>query len=217
MPDRAEPGDHAAGITASVLSVQSGDDGASVGVESRVGFRVLTRVKGEITPAAAVNGVSPTYTTSWNPLRPGDLTVTFDVVNEGNTRLLAKGVVDAGGQQVAFPAEGENAQELLPGDTRTLSVVVEDVWPLFVVPANVTLARHVIHDGRRKRGRRSRRGRSRRVGRAVAAAHRLAGIALLVLAILGGRVRSRRRLDTLLAEAREEGRKDATAAAVLTP
>ncbi|MFH8248735.1 hypothetical protein ACH3VR_00020 [Microbacterium sp. B2969] len=209
VPDRAEPGDHAAGITASVLSVQSAQDGTSVGVESRVGFRVLTRVTGEIAPAASLPSVATDYTTSWNPLRPGELTVTFDVSNDGNTRLLAKGVVEAGGQQVAFPAEGENPQELLPGDVRTITTVVQNVWPTFVVPTTVTLnATSATMDGASVEIDPVQAG---TVAWAVPWPQLivLAGIALIVLAIVWGRIRSRRKLDTLLAQAREEGRQDA--------
>ncbi|TDN91733.1 uncharacterized protein DUF916 [Microbacterium sp. BK668] len=209
VPERAEPGDHAAGITASVLSVQSAEDGTSLGVESRIGFRVLTRVTGEITPAASIAGIATNYTTSWNPLKPGELTVTFDVSNDGNTRLLATGTVEAGGQEVAYPAEGESQQELLPGDVRTITAVVRDVWPLFVVPTTVTLDATVLTlDG-------STDSLAPVVESAVAWAVPwpqlliLLGIALIILAISWGRIRSRRKLDSLLAEAREEGRKAA--------
>ncbi|WP_211255876.1 hypothetical protein [Microbacterium trichothecenolyticum] len=210
VPDRAEPGDHAAGITASILSVKQADDGTSVGVESRVGFRVLTRVSGEITPAASLASLAGGYTTSWNPLRPGEATVTFDVVNEGNTRLLAEGSVSAGGRTVFFPGVGESPQELLPGDTRTITVVVDDVWPLFVVPATVTLAPTVVTMS----------DSSDTLDPVTAGAViwampwpqllLLAGIALIVWAILWGRLRSRRRLAAMLdgarAQALEEGR-----------
>ncbi|WP_240642097.1 DUF916 domain-containing protein [Microbacterium sulfonylureivorans] len=211
VPDTAEPGDHAAGITASILSVQSGDDGASVGVESRVGFRVLTRVTGEITPAAAVESLVAGYSLSWNPLRPGEMTVTFDVVNEGNTRLIAEGVVEAGGQQAAFPAEGEIRQELLPGDTRSMAAVVDDVWPLFLVPTKVVLRPIVVTmDGETATM-------TPVVAEVVVWAVPwpqlllLAGVALVIGAIVWGRIRSRRRLDALLSDAREAGRREADA------
>jgi hypothetical protein len=209
VPDTAEPGDHAAGITASILSVQSGEDGASVGVESRVGFRVLTRVTGEITPAAAVESLAASYALSWNPFRPGEMTVTFDVVNEGNTRLIAEGVAQAGGQQAVFPAEGDIRQELLPGDTRTMTAVVDGVWPLFLVPTKVVLRPVVVTmDGETT---------------AMTPVEAevlvwavpwpqlllLAGIALIIVALLWGRRRSKAKLATALEEAREEGRRAA--------
>src|SRR5690606_18399488 len=100
VPERTEPGDHAAGITASVTSVQAAEDGTNVGAVSRIGVRVLTRVTGEVTPAAALEGVVTRYDLSWNPARPGHATVTFEVHNEGNTRLFAEGTVDVGGREV---------------------------------------------------------------------------------------------------------------------
>ncbi len=212
VPDRAEPGDHAAGITASVLSVKSAEDGTSVGVESRVGFRVLTRVAGEITPGASLAAVSGDYTTSWNPLRPGEATVTFDVVNQGNTRLLAEGSVSAGGRTVFFPAADEPSQELLPGDTRTISVVIDDVWPLFVVPATVILAPTVITMAD------SAETLDPVKGDAVVWAVPwpqlavLLGVGLLVAAVVWRRGRSRGRLDAMLLEAREAGRREAVQA-----
>src|SRR5699024_1409234 len=44
VPDQAEPGDHPAGVAASVVSRQSAEDGTAVGVESRMGVKVITRV-----------------------------------------------------------------------------------------------------------------------------------------------------------------------------
>ncbi|WP_250443060.1 DUF916 domain-containing protein [Actinotalea sp. C106] len=207
VPEAAEPGDHAAGITASVSSVQSDGDGAQVSVESRVGLRVLTRVNGEIAPAATVSGVDPGYEVRWNPARPGSATVTFDVVNDGNTRLLAEGSVAVGGQETVFPSQEAGRQELLPGDSRTLSVEVDGVWPLVSLPVTVELDPVVLTvDG------------STTDMAPVTADVRmwavpwpqllvLLGLALVVYAAVGNRRRQRRRLDTLLARARDEGRR----------
>lgn len=210
VPDNAGPGDHAAGITASVLSVQTGDDGANVGIESRVGFRVTTRVTGEITPEPVIGAVSGAYALSWNPFRPGEVTVTFEVENAGNTILLVEGVVNAGGQSAVFPAGGEKPQELLPGDSRDFSVVVDDVWPLFAVPVEVVVAPTIL----------TMTGETSEVTPVTASISVwampwpqlivLSGIALVVWAMVWGRIRSRRRLDSMLADAREAGRREAT-------
>ncbi|GAB3147687.1 DUF916 domain-containing protein [Microbacterium neimengense] len=144
VPERAEPGDYAAGVTASILSAGSAEGGASVGVESRIGFRVLTRVTGEITPAASLDALVGDYRLSWNPLRPGGAQVSFDVVNDGNTRLAAAGTVSVGGRTVSFPAEGQQAQELLPGDRREITVVVDEVWPWVLLTTTVTLTPEVL-------------------------------------------------------------------------
>ncbi|HEX5858188.1 MAG TPA: hypothetical protein VFY91_08775 [Microbacterium sp.] len=209
VPELAEPGDHAAGITASVLSVQSSEDGTSVGVESRVGFRVTTRVTGELAPKAEVQALTGDYTLSWNPFRPGEMTVTFDVANQGNAILLAEGSVNAGGQTVTFPAVGENPQELLPGDTRTITATVEDVWPLFLVTTGVTLTPTVqTMDGATT-------AMTPVTAEVVVWAVPwpqlivLLGIALVILSIAWGRIRSRRKVAALVAEAKEQGRREA--------
>jgi len=44
-----------------VLSTSVSGDGANVGVESRVGFRVMTRVTGELVPSAALTRASGSY------------------------------------------------------------------------------------------------------------------------------------------------------------
>ncbi|MCD0443155.1 DUF916 domain-containing protein [Glycomyces sp. A-F 0318] len=208
VPENATPGDHAAGVAASVLSQQVGSDGATIGVESRVGFRVMTRVTGELAPAAALEAVASSYDLSWNPLAPGVAQVTFDVVNTGNTRLTVTGAVTVGGREVAFPRADEIDQELLPGEQRTFTVAVEDVWPLVFVPASLEVTPAVVGDGD---------------GTSVDAATAdvgvwavpfpqliaLAGVALLVWSGLWGRRRSRVRLEEKLAQARAEGRRAA--------
>jgi len=60
VPERAEPGDHAAGIAASIRSVQSAE-GTQLGVESRVGFRVMTRVAGELAPSLDIAATAADY------------------------------------------------------------------------------------------------------------------------------------------------------------
>lgn len=208
VPEDAEPGDHAAGITASVISGAHGE-GTGVGVESRVGFKVMTQVTGELVPAFSVEGVQTDYLLSWNPFRPGDITTTFTVVNTGNTRLMVEGALDVAGQTIAFPAEGERRSELLPGEERTYTLAIDDVWPLFGFPADLTVAPVVSS--------------SAEGATAVAAAttasfvwampwpHLLVvlGVALLLIALLWNRIRSRRRMDRLIEKAVERGREQA--------
>lgn len=206
VPENAEPGDHAAGIAASVLSLAQGD-GAGVGVESRVGFRVMTRVTGALAPAYAVTNVDTGYRTSWNPIRPGSIDISFDVVNEGNTRLAVVGALEIAGRSVAFPA-GTDPQELLPGETRSFSIAVDGVWPLLALPGEIELAPTVSTAG----------GEEATVAPSSTGVFVWAvpwpqllvviGTLLVVLALLWRRGRSKRRLDTLLEQAREEGRRD---------
>ena len=134
VPDNATPGDHAAGIAASIFSAGSGD-GASIGVESRVGFRVLTRVSGEIAPGLVVDETDAVYTRSWNPLKPGSVLVTYTLENTGNVRMAVSGHA---GPLAEGSALTETA-ELLPGDRRVFTVDVADVWPLGLVTIPLTI------------------------------------------------------------------------------
>ncbi|WP_022891357.1 DUF916 domain-containing protein [Agromyces subbeticus] len=210
VPDNAEPGDHAAGIAASVMSTSSGD-GAAVGVESRVGFRVMTQVTGELEPVFSVQHVVADYRTSWNPLHPGDIAVSFDVVNEGNVRLSVGGTVDIAGRQVAFPADAERQQDILPGEHHTFTADLDGVWPLFGFAGEIVVSPTVTTVG----------GDTAEVAPASTSIFVwavpwsqllvLIGLALIIVALVWRRGRSKRRFDMLLAQAREAGRQDSAA------
>ncbi len=133
VPDNATPGDHAAGIAASVSFVgQNPDGGGTLGVESRVGFRVITRVTGDVQPAMTATGLAATYDMSANPLSPGSMQVSTVLANTGNIALAITGTATAGGQSAPFAIgdAGATAIELLPGDQRTVTANVTGVWPL---------------------------------------------------------------------------------------
>jgi archaellum component FlaG (FlaF/FlaG flagellin family) len=211
VPPTSEPGDHAAGITASILSVQTTGDGARLGVETRVGFRVLLRVTGVIAPAVALTEAEAAHHLSWNPLRPGSAEVSFIVVNEGNTRVRVTGTVTVTGKETPFPAPGESAQELLPGDVRPITVAVDEVWPLFRISATVTLtATAVTTDGTTT---------SLEPVTAQATAWAIpwpqilvVGVVVLIAAIVAGAlIASRRRINALLDQAWDDGRRSAEA------
>lgn len=213
VPENATPGDHAAGIAASVVSEGTGPDGSGVGVESRIGFRVMTRVTGEVAPALSVENTAGDYRLSWNPLQPGSLSLVADVVNTGNVRLLLDGTASAQGASAPLIASDTARQELLPGDRRTVSVQLDGIWPLFGVGANLTVAPTVVAPDQ--------------APVAVAPVTEsltvaavplpqllvLAGVALVLAALLAGRSRSRRRVAALVHQAREEGRRAAAAPA----
>ncbi|WP_277207695.1 hypothetical protein [Isoptericola croceus] len=207
VPENASPGDHAAGIAASILSRQAMDGGGTVGVESRVGFRVMTRVAGDVDPGVTVDGVFASYRASGNPFAPGAAAVRFDVVNIGNTRVVVTGAVEAAGRVIEFPADAEPDQELLPGDRRTVVVPVDDLWPTVFVPAHLHVTPRVLEGSGSEMAPLS-------VSLGVWAwpwsqLAVLAGLALIVGSGLWGRVRSKRRLTRMLALAREEGRREA--------
>jgi hypothetical protein len=206
VPKDAEPGDHAAGVAASILSTSTHANGANVGVESRVGFRVMVRVTGDLTPGATIDNVTTTQRVSWNPFAPGGLTVEFDVVNTGNTRLRLTGAVTASGHDTTFPPRDE-PQELLVGDTRHFTVAVEDVWATVFVPVAVTIDPEVIVVNGDAPKLAAVRTETTALAMPWSQLALLVGSAMILSAILWRRNTSKRRLDGLLEDAREEGRR----------
>jgi hypothetical protein len=197
VPGNATPGDHAAGIAASILSTGTTADGARVGVESRVGFRVMTRVSGELAPALAVHEASSVYTTSWNPFSPGDLAITYTAENAGNTQLrLADEIGGAGTER----------GDLLPGEQRTVTIEPLSVWPVGLVTVDVIVHGTVPSDGAEVAP-----VRTSIVVWAIPWPHllMLAGILLIVAAVFFGRRRSKARIERLLEAARADGRTEA--------
>lgn len=218
VPRNATPGDHAAGIAASVSSTGRDEGGNSIGVESRIGFRVLTRVTGELAPSFVVDDVQTDYRTNWNPLEPGSMNVSFLLRNTGNLRLmLAATVVTGLGPSAEYaPAPGERALEFLPGDERRVTLSVTGVWPTFAVPGDLTVSPQVVAP-------------DDETDVTVAPATEsfvgwampwpqllvLLGVALIIGGIVWDRIRGRRRLRQAVAAAREDERSRVDAPASL--
>ncbi|KSU56359.1 WxL protein peptidoglycan domain-containing protein [Microbacterium enclense] len=144
VPEDATPGDHLAGVAASVVS--RGD--SQVGLESRVGFRVLTRVTGELSVALSA-GVTSTFDSSWNPFQSGGLRIDYRIENVGNTRLGATPTFRIAGPFGLFARDVEGAvlDETAPGETRASSLDVPGLWPLGWYSVDMTLAPAAVVDG----------------------------------------------------------------------
>jgi hypothetical protein len=197
VPSNATPGDHAAGVAASVSSVGTTSDGAQIGVDSRIGFRVLTQVAGELAPAMAVSGMTADYEPSWNPFAPGELSIRYTAENAGNTQLSfdekTAGTVTERG-------------DLFPGERREVVVEPSRVWPFGLISAEVVVHASVPTDD----------------ALAVAPVTEtvmvwavpwvqlavLAVAAAIVLAMIVARRRRKASIDRLIEEARAEGRRE---------
>lgn len=210
VPQNATPGDHAAGVAASVFSSGAGDDGSKVSVESRVGFRVITRVTGTLQPSVAASGVDASYRYSWNPFEPGSLTVDVGVVNDGNVMVRLEHGAELPGTPVA--TDDEERVEMLPGDERTVSVQSRGVWPLLFARGAVVLTPDANADGSAP----AERAEPVRVEFFVwtvpwpQLAVALAAV-LIAGAFLSSRRRGKARVDRLVAEASEAARREALA------
>jgi len=211
VPAHAEPGDHPAGVAASVITEQRSEDGTNLGVESRVGVKVITRVTGELAPALSVDELDTTYIGSWNPFRPGQVTATFQLENTGNTRLSIAGSASAGTGTAAFPTDGEPIGDLLPGDVRQITVPIDGVWPSILLRGELNIAPEAAAlDGTSPVAERAEVS-FRTWAIPWAQLIVLISLALLIAAVIGNRRRGRRRLDALLEQARAEGRASAGA------
>lgn len=136
VPSNATPGDHAAGIAASIRSESQG--GSSVGVESRVGVRALLRVSGELSPIVTVAAPTLDYQPNLNPFLPGSATVSILVANAGNSQLtITPHAFITGPFGWLERSIALEPLDLLPGATRLIVTDVPAIWPLGAVSANV--------------------------------------------------------------------------------
>nr|WP_062337828.1 DUF916 domain-containing protein [Herbidospora sakaeratensis] len=198
VPKDAAPGDHPAGIAATVTSASG-----TVAVESRVGFRVMMRATGTIRAEVGVTGLSAAYEQPWNPFSAGTVTVKYTATNKGNVAASGAGAVAVSDLTGLAGRDGRaDVAEIFPGDSRTVETRIGGVWALGPMSANVTVTPSV--EGGVPM--------SADVTLWTVPWPQLALIALVVALFFAYRAitrRRRRHLEDLLARARDEGRAEA--------
>jgi hypothetical protein len=118
VPADASPGDHTAGVIASLPTGTTSPSGQPLVVDRRTGSRVYVRVSGPVNPALRVENLSSEYHGQFNPL-DGSLDVSYTVRNAGNIRMAARQKVevhDIFGRTVAKQKLPDIA-DALPGST----------------------------------------------------------------------------------------------------
>jgi hypothetical protein len=131
VPADARPGDHPAGI---VASLTSNDPDAQVQVDRRLGSRMYIRVAGTLSPAVTATDLTVDFSGMWNPLAVGSLDVSYVLGNTGDTRVTATSSLSAAGPfGAASTSTGEvQLPEVLPGSEmevqHTLSGGVALLW-----------------------------------------------------------------------------------------
>ncbi|GAA1743637.1 WxL protein peptidoglycan domain-containing protein [Aeromicrobium alkaliterrae] len=138
IPADATPGDHGAGVVASLES-SSAEDTSQVNLAQRVGSRIYVRVDGELKPGVAVKGDVASYDGRINPTVAGATEVGFDVENTGNTRVSVESAVTVSGPfgLKLGTLTPDPVSNLLPGETAHVVVDVPDTWPTVLQFASI--------------------------------------------------------------------------------
>lgn len=139
VPANATPGDYVGGI---VTSLTQADPAEGINVDRRLGIRIKLRVGGELKPNLVIEDLHVDYAASSNPLAKGDATVTYKIHNTGNATLSAEQAVSVSGPFGWLRAEAgkiASPPELLPGESRKVSVPVHGVAPTLRLAATATL------------------------------------------------------------------------------
>ncbi len=146
VPADATPGDHPAGIVAT-LSTSAGADGA-VSMERRVGARIHLRVPGEITPMLQVQNLSADFTGQWSLTEGGASTIAMDLVNTGNVRLAGDATLQISGPLGLWNRSIElgTIPEILPRNQIHVTATADDVPPLIMLTHQVRIRLATVGD-----------------------------------------------------------------------
>jgi hypothetical protein len=139
VPTDASPGDHSAGIVASISGIAQ-NKGAKVKLDQRVGSRVYVRVSGPLKPGLAIVNVKAHWHGTLNPIGTGSVDVTYGIRNTGNVRLGARQAVRLSGLFGGVTlAKGIVAiPEVLPGSTINQTAHFSGVWPQIRFTVKIT-------------------------------------------------------------------------------
>ncbi|MCU1405140.1 MAG: hypothetical protein JWQ43_1443 [Glaciihabitans sp.] len=139
VPTDAQPGDHSAGI---VASLTSNDPAAEVQVDRRLGSRMYIRVGGELSPAVEATGLTVEFSGMWNPWAVGSLDVSYQLANTGDTRITALSSLSAAGPLGAAATTTGEVQlpEVLPGSAVEVRHQLSGVGALLWLAGAVSIA-----------------------------------------------------------------------------
>lgn len=154
IPANATPGDHVAGIVASLQTIGKDSKGTKLRFDQRIGVRAYIRLSGPITPKLTITHLHASHHTGFNLfglLGRGTTKVSYDVNNKGNVRMSASQLVNASGwftkPRVSRPSD---LNDILPGSTIHVVRTIPHRWAfgkqhslvtLFPVPVDPTVAR----------------------------------------------------------------------------
>ena len=141
VPTNANPGDHAAGVIASVTSSVVSKTGERVKFEQRVALRTYFRISGPLKPELKVEALHAKYHGTLSLLGPGTVTITYRVHNTGNIILSGtqavqiSGIFGKTGSKLALPP----LPTLFPDATFEMRVDIAHVSPQLPMRATVRI------------------------------------------------------------------------------
>lgn len=145
VPSDATPGEHVAGVIASVVTAGE-SDGAAVELEQRVAARVYLTVSGAVQAGVEVEGLSTSFNPEFNPFAPGNVDVNYTVRNSGNVRVDVLQTITVNGpfgiQLAQFTPTA--VSELLPRQSVRVQDNVPAVLGLFLSFSTVTVTPSVL-------------------------------------------------------------------------
>jgi hypothetical protein len=153
VPTDATPGDHVAGMVASLISRGNNPSSQNIELEQRVALRVYVQVSGELKPRLAVKILKADYVGGSGFGVNGTTRVTYQVRNTGNVRLGAIPVVSVKAPLGlhTWRASGAEVDELLPGGAAIQTTDVKGPWPTVVQRAAVDVTAKAVPGARLQR------------------------------------------------------------------
>ncbi|MBU4335601.1 MAG: hypothetical protein KJ548_03425 [Actinobacteria bacterium] len=143
IPTDAEPGDHVAGIVASLTTTgQSSGNSPSLQLEQRTGVRVYITVAGDAAPALQITDVETSYDPGplWGLLGQGSVHLSYTIVNPGNVRMAVEPSTTTAGPfgLLTQTVAGTEVAELAPNGRAQRETTLTGVWPLIHTGVTVT-------------------------------------------------------------------------------
>jgi hypothetical protein len=125
VPSNASPGDHTAGMIASIQLK------GQVTIDRRFAVPMYLRVNGSLAPAVRIDGTSATYHDTVNPFSGGGADVSYTVHNIGNVRLFGGQTVSVTGPFgiTLATVHPPGLTQLLPGQSQRVHTHLSGVFP----------------------------------------------------------------------------------------
>ena len=140
VPSDATPGDHSAGVIASVLT-KGESNGAAVQLEQRVASRVYMRVSGQLASGVVVSGATSGFTPQINPFAPGTIALNYNVKNTGNVRIDLSQKIEITGP-FGIPLGVYTPKPLaafIPGQTVRIAADIPSIAAALLAWSNITV------------------------------------------------------------------------------